>query len=376
MGETILFIHGTGVREESYRETLGLISQKVKRYLPAYKIEGCPWGEVFGARLNKKGESIPGYANSGNAEPAAETADLVRWQLLARDPLLELRVMPQEIVFGQPPGPQVWALILALRSNDVLAQQLAGWSLEKTWGRFLDSITANAIWGQIVNELTLTPSAASDKVARALVAGFLVHVGERTIPCLTGTQRDELVSALLQPLGGPGLGLGDWLLERLTSYGVPKRGWLADATTPTVGDILRYQARGAELRSFIDEEVRRTGATVVLAHSLGGIAAVDWLATGERGLKALVTVGSQAAYFYEIDALVSRRLGAGLPEFFPRKWMNFVDSRDFLSYPAQDIFKGFAIDVWVDNAQPFPESHSAYWHNDREVWTEIGRFLR
>jgi hypothetical protein len=184
---------------------------------------------------------------------------------------------------------------------------------------------------------------------------------------------------MIDPLGGPPEGIGDWLLGRVTKFGANRRGSLSDATTPIVGDVIRYQSRGAEIRKFIAQRIRETKAKIILAHSLGGIAAVDWLASPEyaeakekedASIERLITAGSQSPYFYEIDALVSRTYGAGLPDWFPKKWINFYDPADFLSYMAKPVFPDHARDIQVDNGQPFPESHSAYWSNDR-VWDEI-----
>jgi hypothetical protein len=83
----------------------------------------------------------------------------------------------------------------------------------------------------------------------------------------------------------------------------------------------------------------------------------------------LVTVGSQAPFLYEINALQSLAYGEALPAHFP-KWLNFYDLRDFLSYKGGKIFPGRVKDVAVDNRQPFPVSHSAYWENDA-VWRTI-----
>ncbi|RYG95250.1 MAG: hypothetical protein EON58_14565 [Alphaproteobacteria bacterium] len=167
----------------------------------------------------------------------------------------------------------------------------------------------------------------------------------------------------------------DWLAKKLTNYVEPRRGELTDKLAPVIGDILRYQARGETLRNFIGQTVDKTNASVILAHSLGGIASVDWLAESPHSVRALVTVGSQAAYFYEIDALYSRKLGTGLPDSFPKKWLNIYDRRDFLGYAASRIFRGKAMDLDVDNGQPFPASHSAYWQND-VIWGEIARILK
>jgi hypothetical protein len=120
--------------------------------------------------------------------------------------------------------------------------------------------------------------------------------------------------------------------------------------------------------------VGKHSASIVFAHSLGGVAAVDWLATEKRDVDCLITIGSQAPYFYELNALVSRSFGEGLPDYFPKKWLNFYDRADLLSYQGKDIFPGSIEDCEVDSGQPFPESHSAYLQNDEQVWKKIASY--
>jgi pimeloyl-ACP methyl ester carboxylesterase len=112
----------------------------------------------------------------------------------------------------------------------------------------------------------------------------------------------------------------------------------------------------------------------LLAHSLGGIACVDALIEEAiPGVERLVTVGSQAPFFYEIDALSALPYGKPLPDQFPA-WLNIYDSRDFLSYIAAGVFPDRVTDKRVDNRQPFPLVHSAYWCN-AAVWQHIREFL-
>jgi hypothetical protein len=161
-------------------------------------------------------------------------------------------------------------------------------------------------------------------------------------------------------------GFGNQHLQR-------QRGALTDAAYPFSGDILYYQAKGKTIRDFIQEQVENVEPPVVLmAHSLGGIACVDLLV--EKNLpqvQLLVTVGSQAPFLYEIDALHSLSYGDSLPNHFP-KWLNIYDLRDVLSYVGdrQGLFPGKIKDVKVDNQQPFPESHGAYWYNSA-TWDAI-----
>ncbi|MGH7471395.1 MAG: hypothetical protein ACRENP_25885 [Longimicrobiales bacterium] len=87
-----------------------------------------------------------------------------------------------------------------------------------------------------------------------------------------------------------------------------RRGDLMDGASPMVGDILLYQCRGHRIRDFLSRRIREvTPPVVILAHSLGGVAAVDLLVQDDLSERValLVTAGSQAPYFYEINALAS-----------------------------------------------------------------------
>lgn len=374
--ETILFVHGTGVRAAAYERTLMLLREKARVHLPDHDIVGCNWGDAFGARLNARGASIPGYRDDGAAPAAIEAATMARWTLLADDPLLELRVVELPIPMGGSRGLIVLNKLLALGDSQVVLDLLSPWGVAMAWPEFIASLRGDPAWHATFKVLGGSDSLLSAPVARAVAAAFTAWLRAAAEPGLSGVQRDALVDQMQRSLGGPAMGLKDWFLERVTNYLVPRRSAMSDASGAPLGDILRYQARGDSLRNFIGERIAQTGARVILAHSLGGVAAVDWLAEAARDVAVLVTVGSQAPFFYEIDALTSRAYGTGLPEHFPRRWLNFHDPRDFLSYGAQQLFEGFACDVEVDNGQPFPESHSAYWQNDRQVWGEIKRFLR
>ncbi len=90
-------------------------------------------------------------------------------------------------------------------------------------------------------------------------------------------------------------------------------------------------------------------------------------------VKLLVTVGSQAPFFYEINALHSLRYGEKLPSHFPQ-WLNIYDLHDLLSYVGAGVFPEKVQDVLVDSKQPFPRSHGAYWTNTA-TWKAIERRL-
>ena len=117
-------------------------------------------------------------------------------------------------------------------------------------------------------------------------------------------------------------------------------------------------------------------AVTVLAHSLGGVACVDLLAMEDLDgrVDQLITVGSQAPFFYECGALASVEHPKTLPGHFPRRWLNIYDPWDLLAYRAAKVFPQHASDVEVSNGQPFPFAHSAYWSNSK-VWDAIGTWL-
>jgi pimeloyl-ACP methyl ester carboxylesterase len=111
----------------------------------------------------------------------------------------------------------------------------------------------------------------------------------------------------------------------------------------------------------------------LLAHSLGGIICADLLVREPvPGVAGLITVGSQTPFMYEIGAFPALSHPDPLPGHMPR-WLNVYDRRDLLSYMGGGVFDGRVRDVGVDNGQPFPQSHSAYWTNPA-LWAAVAAF--
>jgi pimeloyl-ACP methyl ester carboxylesterase len=162
---------------------------------------------------------------------------------------------------------------------------------------------------------------------------------------------------------------------RAGTWGVRRyRKTVADALSLRVGDVLLYQARGEEIRAHIKRTIGALSEPVVLlAHSLGGVACVDLLAR-EANLKvaALVTVGSQASFLYEIGALWSSTWGGSISPMPP--WLNVYDKNDLLSFLAAPVFPNRVTDIEISSHQPFPLSHSAYWTNPK-MWREFTVFV-
>jgi hypothetical protein len=358
-------------------------------------IVSCFWGEKHGAQLHKDGASIPSYASTRAPDALTDVDyEIALWALLYDDPLYELRLLSlQEAPSGgfapnrETPYQQVDKVLNTLLSHAPLKKQLHECHLEEQWDEAIQQVRKSH---EFRSALLKAPGISVEyrlAVARALVAqasllAYRQQYGEAL--WMDGAERDVLVELLLDALGGRERGVMGWIkgylassvLRCVTTHVERRRGAILDATFPAAGDILLYQARGESIRGYIRDTIKQAPQPVILlAHSLGGIACVDLLILEAfPQVKLLVTVGSQSSFLYELDALSSLRFGEPLPAHFPHKWLNIYDLHDFLSYIAAGVFPGEAriTDVKVDNKQPFPQSHSAYWSN-KAVWEAINQ---
>jgi hypothetical protein len=391
---SIIFVHGTGTRKESYDESLNRIKAQLKR-----EIIECRWGEERGVVLHKGGLSIPDFdATRAIDQFSDEDRELAIWAALYEDPLCELRLLgvkPQSSGGFRPNQrnayQQLELLLPNLRIEGELAAQLRKCRLTDVWEEAARKVTSSAEYARaMVNSAQLTTELRY-AVARAFTAQALSLYHEQyddVADWISGADRDLLVESLVTELGGAERGVvASWALKQLlarpfTRYARRRRGKLSEQNFAAAGDILFYQARGQTIRDFIRQTIEASPPPrVLLAHSLGGIACVDLLVERELAeVELLVTVGSQAPFLYEMDALVSLRINERLPGHFPKRWLNIYDPRDFLSYQARDIFYNperpeiEIRDERVDNGQPFPQAHVSYWRN-QQVWEKINEGL-
>lgn len=173
------------------------------------------------------------------------------------------------------------------------------------------------------------------------------------------------------------------VLKIATNYFEDRRESLLDAVgAQLLADVVAYQRHRDSIQSVLRRELtkaaRAAGERPVLpvALSLGGIALVDVLASWpEAPVEACVTVGSQAPLLYTFDAIPSMPYDEANPPYLPVPWLNVYDSRDFLSFVAEPLFRrsdGLAsvVDLRVHSGKDFPKSHSAYWEL-APVWDAI-----
>lgn len=391
---TLLFVHGTGVRRDAYARSISLVETHAAVALPGVRVVPCLWGEACGVTLRSGGLSVPNYRRTLAVDAASDgDRKLALWAVLYEDPLFELRAVAAEAgpVTGFAPGrrPPGDALAEACRKvtpaehADLAAALSVLGIADAEFTHARDAVLDAAACRE---SLAKTPAGLEPQrtaLARAVVSRAVADQFGRDDagPCLDAGARDRAVAALAGLLAPAHLGLGAWagkqlfgLAARIASYPVQRtRGALTNAAFPFAGDVLRYQSRGAEVRAFVRERLEEIRDDVILlAHSLGGIASFELLATTPApNVKLFVTAGSQAPFLYEIDALATLRHGEALPGNFPR-WVNIYDPKDLLGYAGAGVFPGRVTDEEVHNRQPFPAAHSAYWANPR-TWQVVAQ---
>jgi hypothetical protein len=393
---TVIFVHGTGVREEAYEQSFEK-ADSVLGKLAGVTVKRCYWGHL-GSALRAGGASVPEYdltraVEDTDATTVTDEEYLVAlWGILYEDPLYELRILAVRSGDVSEQAPPQLSSGAALAQRGQLFKITPGLrSLLERGGIFQEfeparlAVTSSTAYDDALAEAQPPLGDYRAAVARALIAEAVLRVTRlRTLPPVArdARLRDETEQTLIEALGGEERSIGGWVKQQFcglvfrlgTPYVERRRGAITEAAYPAAGDILLYQARGKEIRDFIRQQVAEAaGPRVILAHSLGGIACVDLLVAEPLDIQLLVTVGSQAPFLYEINALQSLNYGEPLPAHFA-KWLNIYDLRDFLSYKGGKIFSGKVTDVPVDNRQAFPVSHSAYWEND-DVWDVIAKEL-
>jgi hypothetical protein len=175
----------------------------------------------------------------------------------------------------------------------------------------------------------------------------------------------------------------DAVMRIVTNYFEDRREALFEILGPQLlADVIGYHGHRDSIQRVLRTELAaaaraaRGRPVLPVALSLGGIALVDLLASWpEAPVEACVTIGSQAPLVYTFDAIPSMPYDEADPPFLPVPWLNVYDSRDFLSFLAEPLFRrrdGVAsvVDLRVRSGRDFPRSHSAYWELDA-VWDAI-----
>jgi hypothetical protein len=173
------------------------------------------------------------------------------------------------------------------------------------------------------------------------------------------------------------------VLKVVTNYFEDRRAALMEVVGPQLmADVIGYGTHRESILGVLRTELAKAAESakgrpvLPVGLSLGGVALVDLLASWrDAPVDACVTVGSQAPLLYTFDAIPSMRYDEANPPYLPVAWLNVYDTRDFLSYLAEPLFRrsdGLAsvVDLRVRSGRDFPKSHGGYWELDA-VWEAI-----
>lgn len=173
------------------------------------------------------------------------------------------------------------------------------------------------------------------------------------------------------------------ILKLVTNYFEGRREALLETLgAQLLSDVIGYHQHRASIQAVLRDELTRATASargrpvLPVGLSLGGIALVDLMGSWpEAPVDAVVTVGTQAPLLYTFDALPALPYDEADPPHLAMPWLNVYDSRDFLSFVAEPLFRradGLAsvVDLRVHSGRDFPRSHSSYWELG-PVWDAI-----
>jgi hypothetical protein len=401
---SIVFVHGTGVRLAGFIDTFRQARDTARQAGITCDFVDCAWGDSEGVEFRglslpdgpAEQPGVPGLDPSGRTLSEEEQdarkvqgEDFAQWASLFADPWWELEKLcirdsdggdEEPLPGAQPAWEEAWERVNAYRPGLDMQALLRRAHVEKDlWDAAWSSMAGGEIARSAFEHSARELPEAGQAFARAVVARLhqeLVAVGS---PGPSSETRRKMVERLLVDWEFVVLAGGTFLWNTVKRLGTPliarHRATFSRAVAPAIGDILLYQSRGEKIRAFIERKIASAqGPVTVVAHSLGGIACVDLLATpGAPKVHRLVTVGSQAPLLYEIGALTSLVDKPGLPPHFPR-WLNVYDRNDMLSYVAERLFEG-GTDHEVISGQPFPDAHGAY-HGNETMWAAIRDFMQ
>lgn len=260
---TVLFVHGTGVRNPGYEETFQLIKGKLQAERPDLKVERCLWGDSLGTKLNAQGASIPLYdATLAVDEGEEEDYEIVLWEQLYCDPFYELRVLslkPVEVgagnPFGEQPGEELHARVESLSLSPGLQAKLEEAGIAEVFEQAREKVIRSEIYSEALQTASEELAEYREAVARAIIAQAMLvcQQQDKFPPLLTDAQlRDEVVKLLSLELGEAELGIGDWVIKPLsnlaqaigTFFVKDRRGAITSSVSPMPCDTLLYQGRG------------------------------------------------------------------------------------------------------------------------------------
>ena len=410
MTGTLFFVHGTGVRKGGYDRTMDLVrAGLIANDLADLRVVGCEWGVTIGDEFDDDWRSLvastmpPGTIPEAAAPERTADADpeTSTWEMLLRDPLMELRVvlfsaLPEFDAAEQAADDAAPTLIEVVNriAHDPPEVDDSGLSQDDLARAASDIAVSDELTTDGYGSVPATNRGLIRVVAQAIVASALARrrfasPGSEPKAALDADARDAVVNRIeraLMPDEGtrPRSSLIEnrllrFLQTRGTEFMRERRLHLMqDYAAPFLADVAFYLRHGEMFRDYVEEQLRGLEPPVVaVGHSLGGVILVDLLCQGDRrDIELLVTACTQAPLLYALHAL--EHLSPDDPGTTPfAPWLNFYNPNDFLSFCAQPIFAHVpgVIDERIEpKGIPFPASHGAYWMENR-VFERISEVL-
>ena len=390
--QSVLVIHGVSNRNEAaFTKTVAALGRRINAAATAgasYRLVPAYWGDLAGGDGANLNDALPPSILAGTFGVRGDAADA---QTLA------------ELLMRAPPS----AVAHAVRSEDDAARIITDGARARA-RRDLPIPPPFETRGSAgsAGSATIDDADLARAIAEALrTSTYLRHVRDPSVldavGDVVGASLSSSPAATIETRGiVSGIRdtvarvvdavdnlLGAMTGEALGAVNQAVRSALARATALSLGDIVAYRStgNGPRIQERILERAWQGGIDtaepiVVLAHSLGGLVALDMLVARKLCAKRFVTVGSQPAMFHvlkELEALAPYAPGTRTP--LPAgiaAWTNLWHPMDTLAFvaspvfvladgtPPRDVKVDTALSTIVDDRLWM---HSAYWESDALV---------
>jgi hypothetical protein len=231
----------------------------------------------------------------------------------------------------------------AVRSDRAAIEDAIAQALDRT--TYLQRIDDRDTLSRVGEILLL---AVKDTPASADAGEFAVR-GEE------GATRSSLTDKIGNAIAAVDRLAGQLVEDRLGALTQRIRASLMEGVAATLGDIIAYQANRASVQQRLFDAIKQHAPEYgtsnmpigVIAHSLGGVIAVDTAVAPASGvplyIDSLVTFGSQSAFFEIVNPSDPKApYRTGHPITLPatiRQWFNMWDVVDLLGFTAGTVFR-------------------------------------
>ena len=268
---SVIFVHGTGVREGSYKKSLSRVGEKLFAKRADLTVIPCLWGETLGSNTSQKLRSIPDEYSYRSSDLLNEDDYSVGiWGLLYDDPLYELRLLslqPKRKLEAAPnqlsPYQQLDGAIKKIKVEGELKEILGVSGLIEVWNDAVQAVIASKEHTSALSNASIASDDYRQAIARAFIAQAILtlHVKQKlhySESPIRAEDRDRLIDLLIEQLGGRRGPLG-WIAKQVigrpaTVFVRRKRTEFSELAYPEVGDILLYQTRGEAIHEFDTRE--------------------------------------------------------------------------------------------------------------------------